>query len=220
MPIKIYKFMESQYVEGFIKQGTVKIGTAEEFRKPDGLNDGRSDCYELVSHFSPGDEREFRIGDIPILAAISPDLVDKRIRMGGTGSILYQTDMYLFCASINLTKLLVRGMRDKFNCDACVEIKDAEWFASCLTARSLQFQESQYPSLESNHYYGGPVTYARSDPAAGRINSVLQKRPEFRWQREFRFFWGGMPPRSGFLVDVPEIRSLSLAREVNLAPYL
>ena len=53
-PIRAYKFLNHAYVDGMLEHGTIKVGTAVEYRMPDGEADGRSDPYEVAQRWRPG----------------------------------------------------------------------------------------------------------------------------------------------------------------------
>lgn len=219
MPLKMYKFMPSQFVQDFLDKGTVKIGTAAEYRQPDSYNDGRSDTEELRRVFAPGNGT-FRLIDIPVLRDLAgADYPDNVMVSFEDSTITNEADMYMFCASSKITKLLIKGMAEKFGCDACVEIKDMYRFAYFVTNRALQLQESDMKNLAGGRFLGNPIKYVTFDPTIGSSNSPFEKRRQFWWQREFRIVWAGKAPRSGFLVDVPEIPEFRLARRVDLTRY-
>jgi hypothetical protein len=54
-PDRLYKFLNQRYADGMLLRGIIRIGTAEEYRVPDGRDGERSDDTELKRKWQPGD---------------------------------------------------------------------------------------------------------------------------------------------------------------------
>jgi hypothetical protein len=212
----VYKFMERQYVDGFLSRGTLRIGTSEEYRVPDQYDDGRSDDLECATRFAPG-AVTLPIEQVPALAHLVEEGRSVNLQfVEGSGFISF-SDFYLFCASRRLTTLMVKRMADTFGADACVRISNLKRFAEIITGACEQFQSSDKPNFEVNTFYGGEVRYRDYDERLPKAFDPMEKRTKFRWQQEFRLIWPGAAPRKGFVVSVPGI--CGLLKEVDLTPY-
>jgi hypothetical protein len=122
--MKVYKFMASNYIEAFVRRGTIKIGTAAEYRVPDGFDDGRSDATEMWRLFKRP-YKDVRIGDVPALKALfSKDGTADHIIMRIEDDINFLGNAYMFCTSHKITRLMVDKMSSLFGADGCVVISD------------------------------------------------------------------------------------------------
>jgi hypothetical protein len=71
-PRRMFKFMNEAYVDGMLECGGIRIGTAQEFRKPDGKTGARSDGMEIVTSWQPGEGLHVIDRDHPFAQALLP----------------------------------------------------------------------------------------------------------------------------------------------------
>jgi hypothetical protein len=207
-----FKFMKKKFVKPFLECGTVRVGTALEFRKPDGLDAGRSDDFEMITPWESGD-REL-IAEVDRNHPFVRDLMGDNLPVGpkiimhlekGT-KIRVQQSAFLLCASAEFSAALKSRMFDDFGADACVEIADIRVFAAIL---------SDDPMLRSLRRQVGHVTYEDHVPREYRGHDPFKKRLKFAWQKEIRIAWFGSGiPNDGQVIQVPSITNFGLLKQI------
>jgi hypothetical protein len=215
--MRALKFLESRFVPDALALGRFSVGTLAGFRTADGYDDGRADGNEGVTRFRPGagplqgDQLRdvLRFFDREHLADQAPSITFQE-----DTELLIDTDGYLMCFVGQLTQLMVGKMADQFGYDACLQISDLRAFCQGVTESNERLHVPFRKQPEAC-WSCGPVAYRERDNQ--RIDeSPFIKRPQFRWQCEWRCVWPGTAPHTSFLVDAPTVTPL--LREVNLAP--
>jgi hypothetical protein len=197
----IVKFLNSRYLNALFENGRIRIGTAKEFRIPDGIDDGRSDPHELVTQWkmAPG-KRKFA-PDHPFLQQLD----EKGRERAKTNTFVFpegtifsmQSDCYILSASTEYSKDLALTMWEKFDADACVQINDPQAFMLAL---------SQHELLAGRPCAQDRVRYGSNEVDEYTGDDLFLKRSIFEWQKEFRTVWGGLPkPNGAIIIDVPAI---------------
>jgi hypothetical protein len=199
----IYKFMNRKYVGAFLKQGRIKIGTSEEYRIPDGFDDGRSDVQEMNRKWNTGPIDVKLTPDHPLAKVIFPGKEgmppDKDVTLSfKEGSVLAMVaNSYIFSASQEYNDELAGKMAEVFNANACVKINDPVKFMEIIT---------QCEPFKGRDFYLKNATYVSTNEFSDFGHAdAFKKLEKFAWQREFRIIWGGEPPKAGVIIDVPEI---------------
>lgn len=205
-PTRLYKFLNARYADGMMQRGIIRIGTAQEYRVPDGREGARSDALELARVWQPGKTvitttadhpfRKMLRKDEPVERDVPIDMVFEE----GT-KILSTGNAWIYSASEELTDGLRKRMADDFDADACIRIGDATEFAKAISA---------HPSFQKFDYYGNPLRYVPSYDSKG-FSSIdpFAKLFEFRWQKEFRLVWDDKDaPAEGVVIEVPAITPL------------
>lgn len=198
-PKRLYKFTNSEYLDGLTRFGRIRIGSSAEYRLDDGKDGARSDLLDSTSVFTPG----ARTIDLPAehflrrQLGFRPDL-EVQIEFGDKTKLTFMPEILTFCSSYRLSAGLVRRMHTDFGCDAHFIIDRPLAFAAAISA---------HPAFAGRELRGGYVTYRNYTSEELQIGSdpdPLRKRTQFGWQREYRYFWTGSAPE-GVLVEVPEI---------------
>ncbi len=213
--MKAFKFMSSDYVEPFLELGSMKIGSIDEYREPDGKTGARADERDSVTYFEPGAGRldhiqkkaftkSFRFTNEPSVDFLFDD---------GASFIINETG-YVFCASRYLTSSLIRKMQAKFDCDACVEISDLRAFAERVTA-AVPALQNPIPGTSQNCQVDR-VNY-RDLKAKSRFpeGDVWTKDNDYSWQKELRIYWKGQAPHQSFYPEVPDVKDLLERIDLN-----
>jgi len=207
---RAYKFMNAAYISDFLNKGRLRIGTALEFRQPDGKTGGRSDETELTAAWQPADGRYSLNRDHPFLRSIFGDDEPEwrsetqplEIVFTNNVKILHQANVLMFCVSWQVTPAMVQRMATDFDADSCVKISSLGDFAQKV---------SSHPFLRGRPW---SATYVRYNPKPVSIfdpeeDQAFRKDICFGWQREFRVVWGGDDiPNTGEVIDVPGITPL------------
>ena len=198
-----FKFMNSKYLDDFLKMGRMRIGTASDFRVPDGLTGARSDEHEMSTVLSkPGRGLSLDWQD-PQMRAIHDDfgISAKEIHIGASGSLTFNYNCYMFCMSWRLDNKIFDRMMKEFDADICVAILDVHRFIDMITMSSSNLLDDDR-LLNRVYYKSKPVlpSYQRPQP--------FQKRPIFSWQHELRAVWGGVENPAGFMLDVPGLSEI------------
>jgi hypothetical protein len=204
----IFKFMPGKYVDAFLA-GSIKIGTSEEYRIPDGLDDGRADKSELVRNWRPGARKIKMSADHPFIQTLHGGDPPWKGEVGRKDPILVfdeetvlamHSNGYIFSASKEYTPELAAKMAEKFSADACVSISDVRGFMEIV---------SKHESLAGRPSHLGKVDYvATNEFAEFGQTDPFKKHKAFRWQEEFRIVWAGEQPKSALYIDVPDIKPL------------
>jgi hypothetical protein len=210
-----FKFLNKKFVESFLERGVVKIGTAKEFRIPDGFDAARSDECELITEWRPGEAPEEAARTIevtrehPFISDIGGKIHPEqtlRMKFEKRAVVKVHTDAFLYCVSSEVTEHLRTKMLADFGADACVEIADFEIFAALL---------SGHRRLAGLCWAAGYVKYQDDDPLVYSGSDVFKKRTKYTWQREMRIVWTGDGiPDVGEVIEVPSLTSFSLLKQI------
>jgi hypothetical protein len=216
--MRVYKFMPSKFVDDFRSRGCLKISTLAECRVPDGKTGARSDEFDGVAQYQPGQT---------ILSGAMADAFwarlgmvnNKRFKFGFDEQTIFkfQGDGYLFCTSNRLNRVVVRRMREDFGADACVCIRDLETFANLVTDA---IEALQGPMSDDGSFGAiNRVRYRRIDTTVlpSHVDPFI-KRPEYGWQWETRIFWPGAEPHVPIITEVPSV--VGLLSPVDLRKWL
>ncbi len=206
--MEVYKFLKSRWADEMVSKGSVKIGTSSEYRVDDGKVGGQYDPRDSTYWFQPGDVTVLMTDGSGLARRLAPGV---KIREGGIpitftkdSVINFSTLAMIYSCSCNFSDELAATMAAKFSADACVKIIDAEAFGTIV---------SQMGPPNGRHFSARPVTYKPHEmmtiDEVGDGGEVFVKRPEFKWQDEFRFVWNILPGRDGpWFIELPEIKPL------------
>ena len=197
---RLYKFIAERYAAGMLDLGRIKIGTAEEYRVPDGNAGGRADADELAVGWEPGS------------GIVDPDQADKFRKLLGRehaknvqfafaegARITFVSNAYMYSMSWEITNEIKNRMESDFGANACIEI-----------AAPLEFSKiiSSHPLLAGRQWHLAPVDYISENVSAKiREQNPFQKLDQFSWQKETRLIWDGNAG-NGEIIDVPDARRL------------
>lgn len=205
MTFEAYKYVNTKFADDFAS-GVVRITAAHIFRPLDGQDDGRSDRLELINSASIAGGVEVIDGRHPLLADFFHVVRNgKRIFEDLTviGESMQIIDNgFLLCLSTTESAEVRASMAEKFNAEAVFGITDLQAF--CIELRSI-------PELRNHMVATGPVSYdaAIEDSVVKmEIPSHFRKRPEFRWQQEWRICWTGEIFTDAFNVELPNLSGL------------
>jgi hypothetical protein len=201
-----FKFLTAEFAASFIERGSLRIGTAAEFRRDDGLDGGRSDTNELSAEWAPGEVTIPLSQEHPLVDWYGLKNVPKAKNTNGginlqlsSGTILKRVaSAYMFCASCELTSNMIERMANDFSYDACVRIGDFAKFGELI---------SSHPSLQGRFHGLDRVTYKASIAVDDLSETgVFVKQMKYGWQKETRIVWGGDNiPETGHVIEVPSI---------------
>jgi len=155
-PKHLYKFLASVHADTMLDRGTVKIGTAAEFRISDGKDAGRSDPKELVTAWQPGECVQEIDSSHPFVKSLCGSEgppwkgETRQVRFTADAQLINYTSAYMYCTSSVVTPNLRKRMLFEFGADACIRIDDIAEFANALTARQF-FHGRLTKSLERSH---------------------------------------------------------------------
>lgn len=212
-PKHVYKFMNSKFVDDFVKLGRMRIGTAEEYRKPDGKTGERQDPSESANNYEPGAGTHQLTKEHPLIKALygreGPPWTDDgeehvAIAEAGTKFIIV-THCLLFCTAWDITAGMRRRMLQQWQCDACVKISEPINFFHAV---------GRHPRLAIGRTGACDyVTYLDVDgrPDLVSENRVFEKGLQFQWQREWRCIWSvakGETTAAPMIIDVPQVTPL------------
>jgi len=210
MKLEAFKFLPAQYVEGFFKQGAVKLGAAAEFRAIEGSSGGRGDENELRQIWDMEGEHDLK-NDDPLFRevwGVPPATMNGLKIVGAPGAVLnLNLDALIYCASSEINDEMKARMASDFGADACVRIADFAEFAHLISQDQQIRQEMKQASA-------GVVQYVDSK----RVKRFMGTRPfekekAFGWQKELRALWDVNPaPKASKIINVPTIVPL-LTRE-------
>ena len=198
--MKAYKRVSDEFADAFLG-GSVRLGTAEEFRQLEENEVGRGDRNELArtAHILCGSET---------LSSDHPTLIDKvffykggvrqtvdMVTVGETAREIL--DAYLFCCSLTVDETDTRLG------EALIEIADIEEFGRRLAARS---------ELNWREHHSGRVTYRviEDAPSLAALTPVdpFEKHESFRWQDEYRLTWAMNMWEKPMILSAPEVSDL------------
>jgi hypothetical protein len=184
-----------------LDKGIVRIGTAAEYRIPDGKDGARSDTKELITEWIPGARSITVDKNHPFIREIGVQMEDgKKIDLvfEKDTNFLMQANAFMFCMSSAVTENMRIRMANDFGCDACVKISHAEQFASALGRHTLL--RSRNGALNAVNY---KLVMAVKD---FQQIEFFTKPHTYGWQREVRAVWPGTDvPDAGAVIEVPEI---------------
>jgi hypothetical protein len=183
-----------------VARGSVRLGTADEFRKLELDQLGRGDPNELArtARIAAGGEK--LAGDHRLVVdTVFQYNGDERIFADMTivGETVTQIkDAYLYCCSLAVDERRLVG-------DALFEIGDIAEFAARLARRS---------ELNWRQFEQGPVTYREVVEAASAVEiapvAPFEKNEAFAWQQEYRLMWAANPWERTLFIEAPELTEL------------
>jgi hypothetical protein len=192
-------------VGAFIEKGQLRIGTAAEYRQPDGKSGARSDSNELITTWNPGVALTPVDANHPIIRHLyggkpNWDNPKKRINILTTegAELIYTANAHIYSASYELTNGLKARMASEFDADACVRINDAAFFDAALC---------EHPFLVGRLHAVNFVSYVSTKIVREFSgNDPFQKELTYRWQREVRFIWQSKANEiKGEIINLPSI---------------
>ena len=201
---RIFKYTKSEFVVSLQTYGRIRVGTAYEFRTPDGLTGARSDVDEGTAVWAPGDHLERLHKDHPFLRhlesqgiPIHPDADRIQFKFASGTEFKSQGNMFVLSFCMEISPPQRRRMLHEFGHDVCFRVDDIRGIFDAISSHSL---------LRGRTRAQGPVIYEWPTPTTFRPPSPWYKAPVYRWQREWRMVWGGSDiPNEGVLIDVPAI---------------
>jgi hypothetical protein len=203
-PIRLYKFLNRRYADDMMRRGLIRVGTAVEYRVPDGRTGARSDDDELKRSWQPGDVTISMGPDHPFIQGLykgnPPWKGPVQIIFDPASALISVATAWIYSASLQLSDALRKRMAADFDADACIRIDDAAEFAKGIAAHE---KFSKFP------YYGNNVHYVASyDTKEHSGIDPFTKLNKYRWQKEFRLVWTDDNARDGIVIEVPPITSL------------
>jgi hypothetical protein len=201
IPQPLFKFLPEKYAIGLVERGSIRIGTAHDFRKVEQHNRARGDPSEAT----PGsvalvDDLELR-PDTPgprYLADVIRAEVPSRIQGLIVEKIESDQDYYIYC----VTGQHQAYFYDAFEASACVRIRDVRGFVNCLAVHLFPISQAYDFARVSYGQRFGPLSEAHDRPPP------FVKPHHYAWQDELRLVWVPTPGPSiqPFNTDVPGLR--------------
>ena len=217
-PQRAFKFTKSAYLESTLSQGALKLGTAREWRLPDGYEAARSDPFEMghrlncpdsvgfIDEMSP--EAEAKALLILIRAGVIVGPIDQMPKFKDIAFVLpkgqrtVHANGYIFSLCRNVSPAMAQRMAVEFEYDVCIEITNV---AALFHAMSV--------AVGAPSGSWGAVKYldfARdiTDPDWAIVNPYI-KDERYAWQQEIRFCWPCEFDRAvGPMLTVPDAKRL------------
>jgi hypothetical protein len=204
-PRVAYKFFNSRHLEAIKSLGSVRIGVPEDFRKEDGIKDGRNDPNEMTKIFNLGNAEHVITREFPLFPGdnFAPTHGGETSTIRGCGTRFISVfNCYMLCMSGSINIDMCRMMRKNFDCDMYYRIPDVGMFAAVISRAGGDTLNT------------GVVDWVVYDNNANESSdrAVLHQRPDikhkqFSWQDEIRVMWESDAAATGFCLDVPEITS-------------
>jgi hypothetical protein len=200
-----FKYLESKWLDGMLKRGSLKIGTLNEYRKSEAAeigdeNEGKGTGYSNVFQgiYSSSSEMPGLIGHAIKLF----DSTDITLKDVGVSSEMEFPDTYIY----SLTKTPSKKVMEHFGYDACVEILDMGKFAGEMAIQL--FNEGRIKrknSLLHECFYINERTFEIKNQK-DYLKLCWLKDPKFAHQDEFRIvFEPSALPNGSMYVDFPKI---------------
>jgi hypothetical protein len=211
VPEPLFKFLPREHAVGLVERGSVRIGTAHDFRRTELHNPARGDPTEarpnsialvddlVVTPNAPAPEHLREFIDIGAGAAppgVAPTRLQRSIfqRYGERDQ-----DYFVYCLAGHHGWELY----DRFESDACVRIVDVLGFVDCLR---------RHVAPESSGFDWARVTYGARFGALSEAHDRLPpfvKPPKYRWQDEVRLVWlpRGLVSIQPFNTEVPGLQA-------------
>jgi hypothetical protein len=206
-----FKFLASKYAASLVALGIVRLASAKEMRKTEGIAGGRGDPNELRTTWHADGRFELK-NDDPFIVALTGSPIPaacnmpKMVIQGGPGVFInMDADALLYCVSSELTTDLAARMKSEFNADACVKISDFDEFVRLLAV---------HPDVKAASWHVSQVTYVDSKQVK-RFTGLnpSEKENPFSWQKEIRGILELRPPaKQSKLIAAPTVTHL-LKRE-------
>lgn len=125
--MRLFKYIESKYLDGFIRHGTLRMGTLYDFRKTEVYNSAIGDAEEGISSQSHYFSHRFTLqnstNDLRNWAnqiVKTPENSNDFAFEGFTLRLENNSpDYYIFCTSMEFDRNV---MENDFKCDCCIEI--------------------------------------------------------------------------------------------------
>jgi hypothetical protein len=180
----LFKYLPWQYAIGLLERGSVRIGTAYDFRRVEAHDPARGDPSEakpdrlaLVDEFSyaPGARVPNYLTSVYGHSSQPYSVRDSIIE----DVSIPDRDYFIYCLSAERKLELYQ----EFNAPACIEIRDVRGFLDCLNA----YLASRTLGVEFGH-----VTYGSRFGPYGEAHErtpPFVKHPKYRPQAEVRFAW-------------------------------
>jgi len=148
MPLRLYKYLPSEFVPAFLERGDLLFRSLSYFRKLE--ERGRQDLLEGLHMDYPDHD-------------VTLDSADGRIHWKGRAAFLNSVNpdrILVFC----LSERLAPELFVEFNADACVEIRDPnEFLARCRRAIARQKRFDLAGLLHGSTEYYAPNAAAKGD---------------------------------------------------------
>lgn len=206
--MKLYKYLQRQFLEEFFHRGSLKIGTLSEYRNVEAFGPVIGDRDEGTSSTELG----FKRGDEVALGGSSPEarflrnILQTTPQQCSNMKIVSLVDGYNFVSQENSPELYIYCMTEafdlevmhQFGCDSCLEITNPASFLSAISHRIRH--KARLDGLHPIQYMSRKTTFT----SPHQVHPALMKDNSFLAQREWRAVW--VPTKKQIrplFIDVP-----------------
>lgn len=191
--MKLYKYIQKQYLEDFFHRGSLKIGTLYEYRNVEALGPVIGDCDEGTR----STELDLKKGNEIALGGNSQEARFLRSALQTTPQqcsnmkIVSRVDGYTVASQENSPELYIYCMTEKFDpkvmkqfgCDCCIEITNPALFLSAIAHRIRH--KAEFDGLYPINYMSRKASFI----SPHQVHPALMKDKAFLSQREWRAVW-------------------------------
>lgn len=202
MPRHLYVFTKKEYLDGLLKEGTIRVGTLAEYRKDDGTTGAKNDENEGSAFWQPKGEIQVT-PDHPILKhMIHP--ASGTFSMEGGAYVRIPTNHNLLCLAKAISTSMIKRMKKDFGSNSCYRIDNPIDFFLDITDAIPELEEP-ISARPVKYVYKRPV--AVDHLARDLFIDPYLKPWEYGWQREYRIVWPTIDPDNvkPYLVNVPSL---------------
>lgn len=204
----LYKYMMKQHLEGFLKRGTLRIGTLYEYRKVENygpvIGDDAEGTQQTLFEMPEGgrvdlsSDTQEAIYLRQILPGVNNQKVPLQVNFQPGSQIIFggeAPELYIYCTAATFDAEVM----EKFGYDACLEITIPSKFFGVIS-RTLR-HKCDFADL-------GPIEYTekRTDWTSPHQSPPwMMKSREYAYQQEVRAIW--KPKKATvepFFIDVPD----------------
>lgn len=208
--MRLYKFIEKEFLAGFFTDGSIRIGTIYNFKDTVEHGLSRGDQSEGKHHLIRGIDGTVSLSKDkhePIISEVFKMEGDGKAQISNLSIIVPRRceDGFVFCTSYIYNENLFRRWHQENGVDSCYEITNPKAFiaaVSCKIKNSAKFfVNSNVTYTEKNIDYQS--AHANSHPAFTKV------RDDYGWQYENRSVWGAKGPCGAlrpWVIHVPEAR--------------
>jgi hypothetical protein len=187
----LYKYLPSEYVDSFVRQGAVLFRSLSYFRDHEDAQ-VRGDEFEGTRVHRPHNGLEVTLVSTK----------EKLVLPHSFESTAREDDIVVFC----LSTVLSADLAARFKADVCIEIKNVGALVSGIRSALLR-----RPSIKSKALFHGPVKYYSPNQApivdwALPERIAMSKLSAYTWQHEYRFAFA---VNDAFRVENTRVRLVS-----------